>query len=183
MTLSGSMGGSVSSRTRACIRACPALIYLWISSTNPALYWTRGQIVPPPCAGGWQDIPDLIWAAQWYHPLPEKTPHGINQPWFSACSLARNHARDSCKEKILLLFDIFLRKEGGKKMFPCCRLVAPSCIKGRAGTRNITNPYVCPQGDIAVSWEPPRNGALWHSPTCHLSWLCVSAFRNALPKL
>lgn len=166
-------------------------MHSWLPGTD---LFVNQQHEPSFILGSCPDCPSPLcwWVAGYPRPHLSCTvisspsredPHGINQPWFSACSLARNHARDSCKEKILLLFDIFLRKEGGKKMFPCCRLVAPSCIKGRAGTRNISNPYVCPQGDIAVSWEPPRNGVLWHSPTCHLSWLCVSAFCNALPKL
>lgn len=67
-------------------------------------------------------------------------------------------------------------------MFPCYRLVSPSHVKGRAGTRRMWTPNVCPHGDIAVSREHPRSGELWGIPTCRLSRLCVSACWNALPK-
>lgn len=67
-------------------------------------------------------------------------------------------------------------------MFPCYRLVSPSHVKGRAGTRKIWTPYVCRHGGIAVSREHPRSGELWGISTCRLSQLCVSACWNALPK-
>jgi len=97
--------------------------------------------------------------------VPSQRRPPINQPWFSACVLARNHARGSCKEKILLLLHFFLRQEGERKCFPAAGCFLHHTEKERQVRGRFRTPVSVPKGislsagdtqGVVSSGTPPR---------------------------
>lgn len=63
-------------------------------------------------------------------------------------------------------------------MFPCYRLVSPSHVKGRAGTRKIWTPYVC-RGHRCQPGTPKERWALGHLHVPPFPTLCVSLLKRS----